>query len=114
MEDISLDMGPTEFSPGTHLLSNHLSSTLLKSDEMVYQHSTTTLESLVAGTDNPVPKALYKAIPAGSVIMFDDRLFHRGKANESEKDRHVVYFGYGKKGHVNIYFDTEKSIYDAA
>ncbi|NQY08935.1 MAG: phytanoyl-CoA dioxygenase family protein [Flavobacteriales bacterium] len=114
LEDIPVEMGPTGFSPKTHFLSNHLSKTKLKSEEMVYQHSGTTLESLVEGTESPVPEAVTRAIPAGSVIMFDDRLFHRGNANKSEKDRHVVYFGYSKKGHNNIYFDTEESIYEAA
>ena len=114
LEDIPVEMGPTVLAPKTHFLTNHNSTTNLKSEEMVYQHCGTTLESLVAGTDNPVPESITRAIPAGSVVMFDDRLFHRGNANQSDKDRHVVYFGYSRKGHNNIYFDTDKSIYEAA
>ena len=53
-------------------------------------------------------------MPAGSCLLFDDRILHRGLGNFSQKDRHVAYFSYGRKGHYVDYFDSTRSVFDNA
>jgi len=111
--DIPLEMGPTEFARGSHVLTNHLSATSLMSDEMVYQHSGTNPESLVSGTEHPIPERVKSAISAGSCIVFDERVLHRGNANITDKHRHVAYFAYHKKGfEADTYFESNRSVFE--
>ena len=111
--DISIEMGPTEFARGSHVLTNHLSVTSIMSDEMVYQHSGTNPESLVIGTDHPIPERVKSAISAGSCIVFDERVLHRGNANITDQHRHVAYFAYHKKGYeADTYFESNRSVFE--
>ena len=113
IEDIPLEMGPTELTRGSQVQTNHFSVTSLLPDEMVYQHQGTTPESLVRGTQYPVPESVKSALPAGTCIAFDDRILHRGLANKSNKHRHVVYFSYRRKGYsVNTHFESDRSVFD--
>jgi ectoine hydroxylase-related dioxygenase (phytanoyl-CoA dioxygenase family) len=112
LHDITLAMGPTEFAAGSHRLTNHLHNPLLVSDELVYQYETTCPERLVAGTQKDVPERISFPLTAGSCLVFDDRLLHRGLGNESTSRRSVAYFSYRQAGYrENTHFESQRSIY---
>lgn len=113
LHDTPMAMGPTECACGSHFLTNHLSNPRLVSDELVYQHQGTSPESLVRGTGHDVPKAFAEAMTAGSGLVFDDRLLHRGLANQSNTVRYMAYFSYRRKGYgTNTHFESQRSVYD--
>ena len=113
LHDVPLAMGPTEFACGSHVLTNHLSNPSLVVDELVYQHAGTSPESLVKGTPHPVPESFASPLAAGSCLVFDDRILHRGLANRSDDTRHVAYFTYRRSGYsTNTYFESQRSVHD--
>jgi len=115
LHEITMQMGPTEFARGSHKLTNHLSNARLKSDELVYQHSTTSPALLVTGTDAEEPERAVCALLAGSCLIFDDRILHRGLGNRSSEVRHIAYFSYRKSGYVGTtHFESQRSVFDAA
>jgi ectoine hydroxylase-related dioxygenase (phytanoyl-CoA dioxygenase family) len=114
LHDIPLAMGPTEFARGSHQLTNHLQNPRLVSDELVYQHETTFPEQLVAGSQNEVPAQISYPLTAGTCLVFDDRLLHRGLGNNSANRRSVAYFAYRQSGYrENTHFESQRSIYRA-
>jgi hypothetical protein len=114
LHDVPMVMGPTECARGSHLLSNHLSNSSLKIDELIYQHAGTTPESLVMGAGAAVPELCAEPMTAGSCLVFDDRILHRGLANQSNTTRHIAYFSYRRKGYLaNTHFESQRSLYDA-
>jgi len=114
LHDIPLSMGPTELALGSHRLTNHLQNQALVSQELVYQHETTCPEQLVVGTSQDTPANFSPALTAGSCLIFDDRILHRGLANDSNKRRSMVYFSYRQAGyHENTHFEAQRSIYAA-
>ena len=114
LHDTPLAMGPTELAKGSHRLTNHLQNSALVSDELVYQHETTVPEQLVANTQESVPEGVSSALTAGSCLIFDDRILHRGLGNTSNNRRSMVYFSYRQKGYgENTHFEAQRSVYDA-
>ncbi|MDA8731987.1 phytanoyl-CoA dioxygenase family protein [Luminiphilus sp.] len=114
LHDISLAMGPTELASGSHRLTNHLHNSALVSDKLVYQHETTCPELLVAGTCEDVPEQMSCPLIAGSCLVFDDRLLHRGMGNGSTSRRSVAYFSYRRADYCeNTHFESQRSIYPA-
>lgn len=114
LHDIPLQMGPTEIARGSHVLTNHLQNPSLVRDELIYQHAGTTPEWLVKNTASPVPEACASDLAAGSCLVFDDRILHRGLANASDGTRHVAYFSYRRKGYAeNTHFESRRSVFDA-
>jgi len=114
LHDTPLSMGPTELAKGSHRLTNHLQNPALVSDELVYQHQTTVPEKLVADTEDAIPEGFSSALSAGSCLIFDDRILHRGLSNTSNNRRSVVYFSYRQKGYgENTHFEAQRSVYDA-
>lgn len=114
LHDIAMTMGPTECARGSHVLTNHLDNPSLVIDELIYQHAGTSPETLVNGTQHPVPKGCATAMTAGSCLVFDDRLLHRGLANRSDQTRHVAYFSYRQEGYsANTHFESQRSVFDA-
>lgn len=114
LHDTPMVMGPTECARGSHVLTNHLRNPLLVREELIYQHAGTSPESLVRGTPSRVPESFADSMAAGSCLVFDDRLLHRGLANRSDTVRHVAYFSYRKKGYcANTHFESQRSVYDA-
>ena len=113
LHDTPMAMGPTECARGSHFLTNHLSNPYLVIDELIYQHAGTAPESLVKGTQHDVPESFASSMAAGSCLIFDDRLLHRGLANRSDTVRHVAYFSYRRKGYsANTHFESRRSVYD--
>ena len=49
LEDITLQMGPTECARGSHRLTNHLRNPNLVLEELIYQHAKTSPITLVEG-----------------------------------------------------------------
>ena len=112
LHDTPLAMGPTEIARGSHRLTNHLLNPALVSDELVYQHETTVPEQLVANTGQAVPEGRSTALAAGSCLIFDDRILHRGLGNTSNRRRSMVYFSYRQAGYAeNTHFEAKRSVY---
>lgn len=113
LQNIPLEMGPTEVAAGSHRLTNHLANLSLVADELIYQEVETPPETLVAGTEEPAPDCNARSLPAGSALIFDDRLLHRGLANRSDQVRHVAYFSYRQRGYSeNTHFESTRSVYE--
>lgn len=113
LHDIPREMGPTEIAVGSHSLTNHLANPSLVHDELVYQHAGTTPALLVEGTGEAVPGVRGDALDAGSCILFDDRILHRGLQNRSRRTRYVAYFSYRKKAYrENTHFEAGRSVFD--
>jgi hypothetical protein len=54
---------------------------------------------------------------AGDFLMFDDRILHRGLANDSEQERWVAYFSYlrprpGLEEIADTHFEASRSLCD--
>lgn len=113
LHDIPIEMGPTEFARGSHVLTNHLRNPGLVRDELVYQHGNTSPELLTAGIHAEPPETWAEPLTAGSCLLFDDRILHRGLANRSEGIRHVAYFSYRAKGYAeNTHFESQRTVFD--
>ena len=111
LQDISLEMGPTEVATGSQRLTNHLANPSLVADELIYQEIETPPETLSASTLRP--DTVSDAMPAGTCLIFDDRLLHRGLANQSDQVRHVAYFSYRQRGYSeNTHFESTRSVYE--
>jgi len=114
LHDIPMVMGPTEIAAGSHRLTNHLANPALVHDELVYQHPGTSPERLVEGRAEDVPAGWVEPLPAGSCLLFDDRVLHRGLANRSNQVRYVAYFSCRMKGYAeNTHFEARRSLFDA-
>ena len=112
LHDIPLEMGPTECARGSHILTNHFSNPELVPDELVYQNAGSSPERLVAGSQAAIPGCKVEPLGAGSCLIFDDRLLHRGLANLSDTTRHVAYFSYRKKAYsANTHFESDRSVF---
>ncbi|MDX1500609.1 MAG: phytanoyl-CoA dioxygenase family protein [Woeseiaceae bacterium] len=113
LHDIPLEMGPTECARGSHRLTNHLRNSSLVRNELIYQTERTSPALLVAATDEPLPPRSVEPMAAGSCLVFDDRLLHRGLANRSAQTRHVAYFSYRRNGYgENTHFESARSLFD--
>lgn len=77
LRDIELDMGPTEFWPGSHLRRD-------QQDVLAEAPKRTTLS-------------------AGSVVFIDARLLHRGGANSSGPVRPFIYFSFHRPWYQENY-----------
>ena len=75
LHDISMEMGPTEFAPMTHLLTNHMSNPSVNGVQVVYQ----TIDNLNRPELVGAEKSANVCLPllAGSVILFDDRVLRK-------------------------------------
>jgi hypothetical protein len=99
---------------GSHFLTNHLRNPSLVLEELIYQHPGTSPERLVSGTGLPAPESVASALAAGSCLVFDDRILHRGLDNRSNSIRHVAYISYRRRGYsANTHFESQKSVFDA-
>lgn len=113
LHDIPMEMGPTECARGSHFLTNHLRNPSLVVEQLIYQHAGTSPESIVQGTQSSVPESFARPMAAGSCLIFDDRLLHRGLANLSDSSRHVAYFSYCRRSYSeNTHFESQHSLFD--
>ncbi len=115
LHDIPMHMGPTELARGSHRLTNHLRNPALIREQLIYQHPGTCPEWLVEGTSQAVPEPWTGALAAGSSVIFDDRIMHRGLANRSDCVRRMAYFAYRRAGYAeNTHFESARSVFDEA
>jgi hypothetical protein len=113
LHDISYDLGPTEFAPCSHLLTNHLTNPLVDGTNIVYQTPANLNEPGLIGA-NPEHN-LCLELPAGSVVLFDDRTLHRGRGNVSTEgtSRYVGYFSFRRPWYnPDTHFEATRSLYD--
>ena len=108
--------GPTEIAAGTHILTNHLKRPWLDRDDLLYQTaSEITPEDLRGGADDANSSGYsVEALAAGDCIVFDDRILHRGLANNSGNERWVAYFSYmqPRPGIVDdTHFEATRSLF---
>ncbi len=83
MVDLRADNGPTEYCPGSHLLSRTLTRTYQQDPDLprrVGFHGRTVAPHL----------------DRGSVVLFDYRIVHRGQPSHSAVARPVLYLTYGR------------------
>lgn len=108
--DIPIEMGPTELVPGSHVLTNHYCNQNIKNGEgIVYQSEQNNPENIGAGDIS----TFCKALPAGSVLIFDDRILHRGRANLHSLARYVGYLSYRRSWfEPYTHFEATRSLYE--
>ena len=83
--------GPTEFFPGTHVLP----------------------DAVDARVSASTGKGVTFPVAAGSAIMFDYRVHHRGLANTSGEDRPLLYFTYARSWFEDVTnYGSTVSIFD--
>ena len=115
LDDVPMAMGPTEMAVASHVLTNHHRNRALVRDELVYQHADTLPELLVEGTRDGEPERWASAVTAGTCLVFDDRIMHRGLANNSSQRRYVAYFSYRRQAYQeNTHFESQRSVFDGA
>ena len=109
LHDISLDQGPTEFVPGSQRDTNHLMNPRVNGKDIVYQFlSDPNAPEQIGASGVPTKMEL----PAGTVILFDDRVLHRGGGNSSAEPRYVGYFSYKRDWFVaDTHFEATRSLY---
>ena len=113
LHEIPLAMGPTEFAVGSHRLTNHLQNPALEPGELVYQHARTSPATLVEGTAQDPPGTWAEPLAAGTCLLFDDRIMHRGLANRASRTRYVAYFSCREQGYAeNTHFEARRSVFD--
>ena len=78
--DLTAENGATQFLPGTHKLGNGM-------HDLQSKCGSSNIES--------VPQ-VEACVSAGSAIMFDYRVWHRGGANVTKNDRIMLYFTFAK------------------
>jgi hypothetical protein len=121
LADIPLAAGPTEVARGTHLLTNHLQRPWLDRDNLLYQSETEITPAILRQTRQDVDEPEQpdvQAMAAGDVLMFDDRILHRGLANGSGQERWVAYFSYlrprpGLEEIADTHFEASRSLFDS-
>ena len=104
LEDVPLAAGPTEVFPKSHVLTNHLAHPALSREDLLYQSGREVTPEVLrqvvveeARKDKeaaPTMETLVLPLAAGDVLIFDDRLLHRGGANRTGVERCIGYFSY--------------------
>ena len=97
--DITEDNGGTEFFLGSHRLTG-------ESENIVWQDSAH--KERIGCTGDPIAFTCR----AGSVIIFDYRILHRGLANTSRAARPVLYFTYARAWFRDMHNFPSRSLLD--
>ena len=121
LADIPLAAGPTEVARGTHLLTNHLQRPWLDRDSLLYQSETEVTPAILRQNRQDViavEQPGVQPMTAGDVLLFDDRILHRGLANASDHERWVAYFSYlrprpGLDQIADTHFEASRSLFDS-
>jgi hypothetical protein len=77
LQDIPLEMGPTEFRPGGHFLTRNLGPMML-----------------AAKCRKTLRPPVWPALELGDLAIFDYRVLHRGRANKTSTTRDVLVLTY--------------------
>ena len=121
--DLTAAAGPTEFVPGTHNDANFAATLpgVMASARDSQQvkgrlfHCRPFLRPFHRPSSPPSalqhPRAVAPTLPAGSAVLFDVRVLHRGLANRSGVVRPVLYFTYAAPWYRDLHmFETPKSL----
>jgi hypothetical protein len=122
MSDISLEAGPTDIARCTHHLTNHLrEASALDLDDLLYQTQNEITPQMLPGFSDVALEsnedAQLQALEAGDCLIFDDRILHRGLANNSNQERWVAYFSYMRPrplddGAQDTHFEATRSLFE--
>jgi ectoine hydroxylase-related dioxygenase (phytanoyl-CoA dioxygenase family) len=82
---VSATNGTIEFVPGTHF------------DKQFEQVASDVIELSKKDLSSRHALVVRANIPDGTMVVFDVRIFHRGLANGSVKDRPVLYFTFTRR-----------------
>jgi hypothetical protein len=95
LHDVPLRMGPTEFRPGGHLLTRNLAPMLL-----------------AAKCRKTLRAPVWPALQQQDVVVFDYRVLHRGRANTTETNRHVLVITYCEPWFEDVLNFPKRSMLD--
>ena len=123
LDDAPLEAGPTEFASGSHVLTNHLRWPGMldewSTDDMLYQQTAkeVTPEMLCEFfCETQLNRRVANPLEAGDVLIFDDRILHRGLANKTGRWRWIGYFGYRRprdmENVADTHFEARRSLWD--
>ena len=103
---VTSEMGPTELVPGSHLLTNHLKDSAQFGTEILYQ-SESNSPQMIGSSEEPIAATM----DAGSILIFDDRVLHRGGQNRAARDRDVTFFSYTKADFMpSTYYESVRTL----
>ena len=88
----SIDNGPTQIIPGSHLFGSAPPNARFYNEGDTHNLEGTEYESMIHSLLGP----------AGSVVMFNNQVWHRGAPNKSDRVRYVTQVGYARRiiGHM--------------
>ena len=112
LEDLTLEQGPTEVFVGSHRRTNHMMNPKLSLEDMLYQsNNEITPAKLTESREESPSECFCTPLSQGSALIFDDRMLHRGLANNSQKTRWVAYFSYRQPNYVGTtHFEATRSL----
>ena len=93
--DVNRSLGPTELRPGSHYLTRNLAPMVL-----------------AAKARGKLRSPVMPLLRAGSALLFDYRVLHRGRANTSEVDRPILVMTFAKRTFKDRLNFPSKSIND--
>jgi ectoine hydroxylase-related dioxygenase (phytanoyl-CoA dioxygenase family) len=87
---------------------------------LLYQSATEITPAILRQTrqdGDSVQQPSVQAMAAGDCLIFDDRILHRGLANDSGQERWVAYFSYlrprpGLDEIADTHFEASRSLFD--
>ena len=85
LNDITLDLGPTEFLPGSHFWNTSRNNYVNLDNKDIIGYLPTT-----------VKKHCCPLLSKGDIILFDIRLYHRGGVNKTDTNRDIMYILFKK------------------
>ena len=88
----SIDNGPTQIIPGSHLFGSAPLNARFYNEGDTHNLEGSEYESMIHSLLGP----------AGSVVMFNNQVWHRGAPNKSDRVRYVTQVGYARRiiGHM--------------
>lgn len=104
LQDVPLELGPTEFRPGTHVYTRNLAPMML-----------------AARARKQLRMPVAPALQLGDVLLFDYRVLHRGRANLSSStsttttttsNRTILVLTYSKPWYKDICNFPKRSLFD--
>lgn len=96
LTDVPLDLGPTEFRPGSHVYTRNLAPLLL-----------------AAKARQQLRPPVAPTLRQGDVLLFDYRVLHRGKANRTlDQDRPILVLTFAKPWYKDVCNFPSNSLYD--
>ena len=94
--DVPLELGPTELRPASHYLTRNLAPMML-----------------IAKAKKTLRAPITPTLKRGDVLVFDYRILHRGRANQSSTlDRPILVLTFAKRWFVDVCNFPKRSMYE--